>query len=69
MCSRHIAAVHRISQTKPVNVYYLVCKDTIDEKVMQVLERKEQMAQTLIDGGVKEIKTNRAKEFILSMIE
>lgn len=61
--------VHRISQTKPVNVYYLVCKDTIDEKVMQVLERKEQMAQTLIDGGVKEIKTNRAKEFILSMIE
>ncbi|HZK27063.1 MAG TPA: DEAD/DEAH box helicase [Thermoclostridium sp.] len=63
------ARLHRIGQKNCVNVYRIVCKNTIDEKVMNVLERKDEMAQTLIDNGVKDIGANRAKEFIRSMIE
>ena len=63
------ARLHRIGQKNCVNVYHIVCKNTIDEKVMKVLERKDEMAQTLIDNGIKDIGANRAKEFIRSMIE
>lgn len=63
------ARLHRIGQKDCVNVYHIVCKNTIDEKVMKVLERKDEMAQTLIDNGIKDIGANRAKEFIRSMIE
>jgi SNF2 family DNA or RNA helicase len=62
------ARLHRIGQKDCVNVYHIVCKNTIDEKVMRVLEKKDEMAQTLIDNGIKGIGSNRAKEFILSMI-
>jgi SNF2 family DNA or RNA helicase len=66
--SQAYSRCHRIGQKNCVSVYYLVCTGTIDEKVMEILERKNQMSQTLIDGGVKDIPSNRAKEFILTMI-
>ena len=34
---------HRIGQTKTVLVYRLVARDTIEEKVMELKERKEQL--------------------------
>lgn len=63
------ARLHRIGQKNCVNVYHIVCKNTIDEKVMKVLEKKDEMAQTIIDNGVKDIGPNKAKDFIRSMIE
>jgi SNF2 family DNA or RNA helicase len=62
-----ISRAHRISQKNCVNVYYLVCKNTIDEKVMAVLERKELMAQTMLDKGVNAFGAEKTKEFIKSM--
>jgi SNF2 family DNA or RNA helicase len=59
---------YRIGQKDCVNVYYLVCKDSIDEKVQKVLERKDLMAQTIIDNGVKATSATRAKEFIEMMV-
>lgn len=59
---------HRIGQKNCVNVYYIVCKDTIDEKVQRILKTKDLIAQALIDNGAKAINPMRAKEFIEMMI-
>ena len=41
---------HRIGQTRSVMVYRLVAKDTIEEKVMQLKERKEQLFDAVLGG-------------------
>ena len=42
---------HRIGQTKPVVVYRLVAKDTIEQKVMQLKAAKAGLAASLLDGA------------------
>jgi SNF2 family DNA or RNA helicase len=41
---------HRIGQTKTVLVYRLVARDTIEEKVMELKERKEQLFAAMFGG-------------------
>jgi len=43
-----IDRVHRIGQTKRVFAYRMICKDTIEEKIMQLQERKRALADDLI---------------------
>lgn len=54
---------HRIGQTKNVTIITLVAKDTIDEKIEQIVEEKGLMSDMLIDG-----KTNnhRIVDYLLS---
>jgi len=40
---------HRIGQDKTVNVYRLITKDTIEEKIMQLQERKLAMSNAIIN--------------------
>ncbi len=42
---------HRIGQTRPVMVYRLVATDTIEEKVMELKERKGALARSVLDDG------------------
>ncbi|MEI6093791.1 MAG: C-terminal helicase domain-containing protein, partial [bacterium] len=42
--------IYRIGQNKTAYIYYLVCKDTIDEVIYQVTIEKQQMFNSLIDG-------------------
>jgi SWI/SNF-related matrix-associated actin-dependent regulator of chromatin subfamily A containing DEAD/H box 1 len=39
---------HRIGQTKPVTIYRLVCKDTVDEDIYDMGERKRQLSQAVL---------------------
>jgi SNF2 family DNA or RNA helicase len=48
--SQAVNRAHRIGQTRPVVVYRLVAKDTIEEKVMALKEAKEGLAASLLDG-------------------
>ena len=43
-----VARAHRIGQTKPVTVYSLVTKDTVEEKVKILQEQKRELAESLI---------------------
>lgn len=42
---------HRLGQEKPVTVYRLITKDTIEEKMMELHERKRQLAQEILETG------------------
>ena len=54
--------VHRIGQTKPVSVYRLVCKSTVDEKIFEISEAKYVLDQRLLGdaGAGKEKKGSGA---------
>ena len=43
--------VHRISQLKQVTIYYLVGEDTIEEKIIDILIRKEKIINQVLDGA------------------
>jgi superfamily II DNA or RNA helicase len=46
-----IDRTHRIGQTKPVMVYRLVAKDTIEDKVMALKARKAALFDSVLSGG------------------
>lgn len=48
-----MARVRRIGQTKRVVYIHLVCKDTIDEKVMSALKQKADVSKLLVDDYKK----------------
>ncbi|WP_018612238.1 DEAD/DEAH box helicase [Segetibacter koreensis] len=51
-----IDRTHRIGQTKNVFAYKIICKDTIEEKIIQLQQKKKKLAEDLIgedDGFIK----------------
>ncbi len=44
---------HRIGQERRVTVYRLVTKQTIEEKIVELHEKKRALARSLLDGGAK----------------
>jgi SNF2 family DNA or RNA helicase len=42
---------HRIGQDKPVFVYKLICRDTVEERVMALQKTKADLADAVLDGG------------------
>ena len=41
---------HRIGQTQDVNVYQIVAKDTIEERILKLQEKKNELARQFTDG-------------------
>src|SRR5205823_11888080 len=48
-----IDRTHRIGQTKNIFAYRMICKDTIEDKILQLQQRKKQLANELVteDAG------------------
>lgn len=42
--------VHRITQAYPVNIYYLIAKGTIEERIIKMLDEQKGGASRIIDG-------------------
>lgn len=42
--------VHRISNTRPAFIKVLVCGETIDERVQEIIETKKDLGEYLVDG-------------------
>jgi non-specific serine/threonine protein kinase len=51
-----IDRTHRIGQTKNIFAYRMICKDTIEDKIMQLQERKRQLAKELIADDATFVK-------------
>jgi SNF2 family DNA or RNA helicase len=59
---------HRIGQTKNVFAYKIICKNTIEEKIIQLQQRKKQLAEELISIDDDFVKTLSEEdiEYLLS---
>jgi len=52
--------VHRMGQKHSVNVHYLIAKDTLDDSMYQMLERKHQDVGVLLDGKASRLGAAQA---------
>ena len=63
-----IDRTHRIGQTKNVFAYKMICKDTIEEKIIGLQKRKKDLSENIIgdnEGFVKEL-TREDVEYLFS---
>lgn len=63
-----IDRTHRIGQTKNIFAYRMICKDTIEDKIIQLQERKRALAKDLItdDEGFVKSLTREDVEYLFS---
>ena len=56
---------HRIGQNRTVNVYYYVLGDTIEEDIVDILERKKSLIRAVMDGAESaQYESSMASEFL-----
>lgn len=58
---------HRIGQKSQVQVYYVMCADTIDEYMRDILKEKQAVADLVVDGAL--ITPDRGKSFFKEFIK
>lgn len=56
---------HRVGTTENITIYTILCKDTIDERIHELVERKGAMADALVDGKLN-IDKGAMLDFLLS---
>lgn len=63
-----IDRTHRIGQTKNIFAYRMICKDTIEDKIMQLQEKKRLLAKELIADDATFVKalTREDVEYLFS---
>ncbi len=57
---------HRIGQTRPVTIYRLVCKNSIEEKIVKLHEEKRDLAGSLLEGS--DISAKMSSNELLDLI-
>jgi SNF2 family DNA or RNA helicase len=57
---------HRIGQTRPVTIYRLVCKNTIEEKIVRLHQEKRDLAGSLLEGS--DMSAKMSSEDLLDLI-
>lgn len=55
---------HRVGTTENITIYTLLCKGTIDERINELVEKKGQMADALVDGKIA-IDKSELLEFLI----
>jgi SNF2 family DNA or RNA helicase len=58
---------HRIGQERPVTVYRLVTRNTIEEKILALHQNKRDLAGALLEGG--DISGRISAEELLKLIQ
>lgn len=61
--------IYRIGSKSPVFIYYLWTKDTIDERVKEIVEDKEAISDFIIDNKVSNKSLESLKKYIMDLGE
>lgn len=57
---------HRIGQKSNLTIYTLMCKDTIDQRIHELVEKKGVMADALVDGKLTKENAREIIDYLLS---
>ena len=60
--------IHRIGTNKPVFIYNLVTKDTIDERVLEIVTDKKAIASYVVDDEITEQTIDSLRKYIAELI-
>jgi SNF2 family DNA or RNA helicase len=58
---------HRIGQTRPVTIYRLVCKNSIEEKIVRLHQEKRDLAGSLLEGS--DISAKMSSDDLIDLIK
>jgi non-specific serine/threonine protein kinase len=63
-----IDRTHRIGQTKNIFAYRMICKDSIEDKILQLQDRKKALAKDIItdDSGFVKSLSREDVEYLFS---
>lgn len=56
--------IHRVTNTKPVFIYELICQDTIDEAVANIVETKKAFSDFIVDDKADEKSIDVLRQYI-----
>lgn len=59
-----IDRIHRIGAERSVFIYNLITSNTIDERVLEIIEDKAAISDYLVDGEITEQSLNKLKKYI-----
>ena len=57
---------HRIGTTGTVNIITIVCKNTIDERIEEIIYEKKELAEALVDGKLDKTDKSKLVDMLLS---
>uniref|UniRef100_A0A671NA66 Chromatin-remodeling ATPase INO80 n=1 Tax=Sinocyclocheilus anshuiensis TaxID=1608454 RepID=A0A671NA66_9TELE len=60
---------HRLGQTKQVTVYRIICKGTIEERILQRAKEKSEIQRMVISGGNFKPDTLKPKEVVSLLLD
>lgn len=64
-----IDRVHRLNQTQDVTVYRLTIRDSVEERIIELQEKKRELAKVAIEGGSREGVGKLSLKDILSLFK
>lgn len=59
--------IHRIGSDKPVFIYNLICRDTVDEIVMNILEVKKSFSDFIVDDILTDEAVKILQDYIVNL--
>lgn len=65
--SQTVDRVYRINSEHPVFIKILLCKDTIDERVRDIVEEKQDLSDYIIDGKLSNNLASKLKKVLLEL--
>jgi SNF2 family DNA or RNA helicase len=60
-----IDRAHRIGQEKPVFAYRIICKDTVEEKILSLQKEKRKLADAIVSADSSLIRNLTANDLQL----
>jgi len=57
---------HRVGQKHNVTIYNLMCKNTIDERIHELVQKKGAMSDALVDGALNKRNASEIIDFLIN---